>query len=188
MQTSFIPKKTYAKRNTNKKNYGGLMMGIATAVFVLTILATGVVFLYNRYLESEIEGMSKTLEREKGSLEKEIIKELSRIDKRINASVDILNKHMTLVSFFEMLEKNTLQNVRFGKLDFLPTEDGWELSMEGSADSYSTIALQSDVFEKDKNMSELIFSGLGVGSDGGVVFKVNSKIDPLLFSYRSSLE
>ena len=188
MQTSFIPKKTYENKITKRKDYGGLFMGVAVVIFILSILAAGSVFLYNRYLTSEIDNMAKTLDREKGSLEKEIIKELSKIDKKIEASKKILDNHITLVPLFELLEKNTLKNVMFEDLTLTPEDDGWSISMKGSADSYATIALQSDVFEDDNNMSELIFSNLGVGSKGGVIFEVTAKIDPKLLSYRNSLE
>ena len=187
MQTSFIPKKTQARKKV-KKNYGGLFMGIGAVVFILAILLAGAVFLYNRYLISEIERMSEDLARQKGSLEREVIKELSRLDERIEASKDILDKHITLTPLFELLEQNTLQEVKFESLSFYPEDDGWILKMNGMANSYATIALQSDVFGDDKNMSELIFSNLGVGSDGGVVFDVSAKIDLRLLSYRNSLE
>lgn len=188
MQTSFIPKRTYEKKSSLKKNYGGLLMGIAGVIFILSILLAGAVFLYNRYLVSEIENMAVTLEREKGSLEKEVIKELNRVDKKIEAAKKIIDQHITLAPLFELLEKNTLRSVRFEKLTFSPQNGEWILGMKGSADSYSSIALQSDIFENDKNMSELIFSNLGVGRDGGVIFDVTAKIDPRLLLYRNSLE
>ena len=188
MQTSFIPKKTYDQKKTKKRNYGGLLMGIAGVVFIAVILLAGTVFLYNRYLTSEIERMAETLEREKGSLEKEIIQELSRVDERIEASKKILDQHITLAPLFELLERNTLRAVRFEDLSFYPYDDEWILEMSGTANSYATIALQSDVFGKNKNMSELIFSNLGIGQDGGVIFDVSIKIDPRLLSYRNSLE
>ena len=188
MQTSFIPKKAERKKNV-KKSYGGLLMGISAVIFIVTILLAGTVFLYNRYLVSEIGRMSETLERLKGSLEKDIIEELNRIDERIEASKKILDKHITLTPLFELLEQNTLQEVRFERLSFHPEGDGtWILEMDGTANSYATIALQSDVFGDNKNMSELIFANLGVGTDGGVVFDVSVKIDSRLLSYRNSLE
>lgn len=189
METSFIPQKTYKKSNTKKRSYGGLLMGIASFIFVITILIAGTLFLYNRYLTKEIETMSQSLEREKGSLEKEVIKKLSLVDKRIEASKLVLDNHVTLVSLFDLLEQNTLQRVMFKELSFSPGEGGWwTLSLKGATNSYASVALQSDVFGKNKNMKELIFSNLGIGIDGGVVFDVSAIVDPRLFSYRNSLE
>ncbi len=190
METSFIPKQqTYKKPSTKKRNYGGLLMGIGGFIFIVTVLVAGTIFLYNRYLASEIDTMAQSLEREKGSLEKEIIKKLSLIDKRIEASKEVLNNHVTLVPLFDLLEQNTLQKVMFTELSFYPGDDGWwNLSMKGTTNSYATVALQSDVFGKNKNMKELIFSNLGIGNDGGVIFDVSAMIDPRLLSYRNSLE
>jgi len=164
-------------------------MGIAGFIFVATVLIAGTVFLYNRYLLNEINTMTEALEREKGSLEKDIIKELSLIDKRIEASKLVLENHITLVPLFDLLESSTLQRVMFKSLSFYPGDDGWwNLSLSGVTNSYATVALQSDVFGGNKNMKELIFSKLGVGTDGGVVFDVSALIDPRLLSYRNSLE
>ena len=188
MQTSFIPKKSQERRKTKKKDFGGLFMGVGVAVFILMILTASTVFLYNRYLEGQIENMASILDREKGSLEKEIIKELDLVDKRIESDKKILEKHTILTTLFELLEQNTLQEVSFKEMAFYPEEEEWVISMSGTADSYATIALQSDVFGENKNISELIFSDLGVGLDGGVVFSVTARIDQKLISYRRSLE
>ncbi len=188
MQTSFIPKKSYERKKTKKRDFGGLFMGVGVAVFILIILTASTVFLYNRYLVSQIENMASILDREKGSLEKEIIKELSSVDKRIESSKKILDDHIILTPMFELLEQSTLREVRFKEMAFYPEEGQWVLSMSGTANSYATVALQSDVFGENKNMSDLIFSNLGVGAEGGVVFDVSAKIDPRLISYRNSLE
>jgi len=189
METSFIPQKTYKKTIAKKRNYGGLLMGIVGFIFIVTILVAGTLFLYNRYLSKEIETMSQSLEREKGSLEKEVIKKLSLIDKRIEASKLILNNHVSLVPLFDLLEQNTLQKVAFQELSLTPGEDGWwNLSLKGKTNSYASVALQSDIFGKNKNMKNLVFSNLGIGNDGGVVFDVSAVIDPRLFSFRNSLE
>lgn len=189
METSFIPKQTYKKSGAKKRSYGGLLMGISGFIFIVTILSAAGVFLYNRYLVSEIDAMGISLDREKGSLEEDIIKKLSVIDKKIEASKKILNNHMTLVPLFELLEQNTLQKVMFKDMTLSPGEDGWwNLTLSGIADSYATIALQSDAFGKNKNIKELIFSNLGIGTDGGVVFDISALVDPRLLSYRNSLE
>jgi len=189
MQTSFIPKRSYENTKTKKRNYGGLFMGVSAVIFIVTILATAMVFLYNRYLTVQIEEMATTLDREKGSLEKEVIKELSLVSKKIESAKKILDKHIILTPLFDLLEQNTLKEVVFEDLSLSPEKDGWwSLTLSGQANSYAMVALQSDVFGRNKNMSNVVFSGLGVGKEGGVIFDVSALIDPRLFSYRNSLE
>ncbi len=189
MQTSFIPKKSYDNVKTKRRDYGGLFMGIGVVIFILMVLTAATVFLYNRYLNTQIEEMKVTLDREKGSLEKDIIKELSLISKKIESAKKILDNHIILTPLFDLLEQNTLRNVVFEDLSFSPEEDGWwSLTMSGRANSYATVALQSDVFGGNKNISNVVFSGLGVGTDGGVIFDVSVLVDERLFSYRNSLE
>jgi len=187
MQTSFIPKKIYAKSKLRGKNYGGLLMIIAVVIFVMMILVAGTVFLYRQYLTNEISKMANTLEREKGGFDTETIQELNRMDKRIELSKKILDEHMTLVPLIKSLEKNTLRRVRFDNLDFSFDGGKWLIEMDGVADSYATVALQADIFGKNNNMSELMFSNLGVNFDGNVVFNVSAVIDPRLISYRNDI-
>ena len=187
MQTSFIPKKIYSKSRLKGKNYNSLFMTVAIAVFVVMILSAGAVFLYRQYLVSEISKMSGDLAREKGGFDTVLIQKLDRMDKRIESSKKILDEHITLVPLIESLEKNTLRKVRFQNLDFAFENGEWAIKMNGVADSYATIAFQAEIFGKNNNMNELIFSNLGVSFDGNVTFDVSAKIDPRLISYRNSL-
>jgi hypothetical protein len=188
MQTSFIPKKSYNNTKTKRKDYGGLSMGISVTVFILMVLTAATVFLYKRYLNTQVNEMAVALDREKGSLEKDIIKELSLVSKKIESAKKILDKHVILTPLFELLEQNTLGNVAFEKLSIAQKKDGWFLEMSGEANSFTTVALQSDAFGNNKNMSDVVFSGLGAGLEGGVVFDVSILVNERFFSYRNSLE
>lgn len=184
MQTSFIPKKIHAKSRLKGKNYGSLLMTVAVAIFIVMILSAGAVFLYRQYLTNEISKMSSALVREKGGFDTVIIQKLDRMDKRIESSKKILDEHITLVPLIKLLEKSTLRRVRFNNLDFSFDGGKWLVKMEGVADSYAAIALQADIFGKSNNMSELMFSNLGVSFDGSVVFDVFAEIDPRLIAHR----
>ena len=118
----------------------------------------------------------------------EIARRLGLPNDIADRAAELLGKgERSLTSLIESLEKNTLRKVRFKNLDFSSEDGKWIIRMEGAADSYAAIALQADVFGKNNNMSELMFSNLGVSFDGSVVFDVSAKIDPRLISYRNSL-
>ena len=164
-------------------------MFIALAVFLGMLLASAGGYFYRNFLQSELQTKSATLVRENDSLDLGLIQDLSKLDKRIKSAEEILNAHISLMPLFELLEKNTLKGVAFKEFDFNTDNKGdYILELNGSAVDYAAIALQSNVFGKDKNILEPIFSDLGVGSSGLVTFSMTAKIDPRLLSYRDSLK
>ncbi|MBU1046227.1 hypothetical protein KKH36_00400 [Patescibacteria group bacterium] len=186
METSFIPKKNYAKATSNK-NYVGLFLTIASFIFVLSIVSSIGVFFYKSFLEGEIENKNIILEKEKGNLDLTLIQELSQFDKRMEAAKDILNKHISLVHLFSFLEENTLKEVMYSNLSFEKSKEGYLLTLDGKASSYAAVAIQSDIFGRHKDIKEPIFSDLGVNSEGDIIFSVVMKLDPRLISFKDNL-
>ena len=187
-QTSFIPKKDYLRDKKTNKTYAGLATVVAGVIFVAMVFIAAGVFFYEQFLVSEIGKNSAILEREKGNLDVETIQKLAELDKRIESAKEILDKHISLIPLFELLEKNTLKTVSFDNFNFAVEKDGITLDMDGIADSYTAVALQSDIFGKNKNIVEPIFSNLGVNFNGDVTFTVLAKIDPRVVLFRNSLE
>ena len=187
MQSSFIPKKNYEKKSTGTGNYVSLLMFISLAIFLGTVLAAGGGYFYKNFLESELKNKSEILVRENSNLNLGLIQELSRLDTRIKSAETILNKHISLLPLFELLKKNTLKGVSFNNFDFSVDKKDFLLKLDGTAIDYASVALQSNVFGKNKNILEPIFSELGVNADGNVTFSMTAKIDSRLLSYRDSL-
>ena len=61
------------------------------------------------------------------------------------------------------------------------------LELHGKTVTFSEVALESDQFNKEKALKDVLFSGFTVAKDGGVEFVVNATIDPTTINYRSNL-
>ena len=60
--------------------------------------------------------------------------------------------------------------------------------MDGVADSFSTVALQSDQFDGNKLLKDVDFTGItSEPTTGRVQFSVSATVDPSVFSYTSTL-
>jgi hypothetical protein len=59
--------------------------------------------------------------------------------------------------------------------------------MGGIASSFSSVALQSDIFGENKFIQEPIFSNLNLDSKGDVIFDFSAFVDPRLLSYSDSI-
>ncbi len=186
METSFIPKKDYSEKKSGKK-FVGLSVAVSSFVFVAVLVASAGVYFYKGFLESNIVNKNIILEKEKGGLDLALIQKLSKFDKRVEVTKEILNKHTSLVHLFSFLEKNTLKEVMFDNFNFEITKEGYMLTLDGKASSYAAIAIQSDILGKNKNIINPIFSDLGVNTLGDIIFTVSMKIDPKLISYKDNL-
>ncbi len=185
-QTSFIPKKTFETGPATKTRVGagGIFSIIAACLFVLSLLISGGVFLYERFLATSIERKKETLEQAKKAFEPELIRELSRLDSRLSLAEDLLDEHIAPSGLFDLLEDVTLETVRFTTLGYGIEESGVRVTLQGEARSFASVALQSDEFAKNRSIRDPIFSGLTLDERGAVEFTVNALIDPALLSYK----
>ncbi len=183
-QSSFIPKKENSSGPAYKAS-GSIFSFFATLIFVVAFVASLGVFVYEKYLSGRIAKMENSLTMARQALQPELIKELSRSDSRIVSAKELIDKHITLSSFFEFLQINTLQSVRFNGFTFISDENGkFAVTMKGEARSYATVALQASIFSGDSGLIDPQFSGLDLNEDGMVVFSFKTGVSPSLISYR----
>ena len=191
LQTSFIPKKapvlaptTFGAR-VRTVNFFGVF---ALVVFFLTVGLSALVFFYKANLISLISDMDTTLAAAKKSFEPEFINDASRLSARIEGALELLNSHRALSPLFDILEKKTLETVRFQDLNFTALK-GQEttVSMTGQAQSFNAVALQSDVFGTERSFKDPVFSNFNLNERGDVIFNFKTTIMPELLQYRETV-
>jgi len=183
VSTSFIPKQAL---NAEKARTGGvgLFLLISILIFVLSIIAAGAAFAYTGLLNQRLAGQKASLDLQKGAFDPATIQDLLRLDSRLQQSRALLTKHVAPSAIFNFLAQNTLVNVQFTSFDYaLNTDGSANLQLNGTADSFSTIALQSDALGKSSVLKDVIFSGINIGADNRVSFNVSAVVDPSLLSY-----
>lgn len=167
----------------------GLFFLLALLVFFMSLLAAGAAFGYEQLLTKRIADKDQDLRQAEGAFNPGTIQELVRMDQRLNQADSLLSKHVAPSALFYFLSTITLERVQLTSLDFSLQPDGTaDISLGGSADSFSTVALQSDQFGASKVLRDVIFSGITVGDTGRVNFSVNASVDPGLVSYSKYLE
>ena len=165
----------------------GIFMLLAISIFVISIALGVGVFFYEKIIESSIESKAESLDRAQAAFEPGLIRELSRLSARIDSSKDLLNSHTALSAFFEHLEKVTLQTVRFSNLSISEEDGKTALSMNGEAESFSSIALQDQRFGDSDIIVEPIFSNLSLDASGNVTFSFFASIDTSRIAYEETL-
>ncbi|MFH1365856.1 MAG: hypothetical protein ABIG99_00460 [Patescibacteria group bacterium] len=189
-QTSFIPKKPIIKEEAISSRPVGIFLIIPLFILFTTLLATGGMFFYKGILVKKIVDMENTLNLAKNRFELSKITELQALDKRLKASSEILSKHTTVIPIFDALEQITMKSVRFTKFSYdLGVDDTAviNIKMSGVAIGYRSVALQSDLFAKNKNLINPIFSNLALDNSGNVLFDLEFLVDPAFINYKQTL-
>lgn len=191
--TSFIPKRSLAKTTKEHRRRGGGSISIVPFITLILFLgALGLtmgVFLYDQFLIQNLNQKKEALVDAREALDSPLIDEMERLDSRIKSAKLILNNHVILTGLFDLLEQQTLTNVRFTDFSYEIFEGATiDLTMRGTARSFNAIAVQSEIFDRDRLIQNPIFSGLNVDESGNVIFNFTASIDPRLLSYTLTFE
>jgi hypothetical protein len=118
----------------------------------------------------------------------ELINKIVRLDNRINTAKKLLEDHIAVSYFFDLLEKTTLKTVRFKdfSIEYL-SKDKITVSMKGQAQGFVAVALQSDKFSSDSLFKNTIIGDIALEPAGTVSFSVISSVDPSVLSYVSNM-
>lgn len=190
-QTSFIPKKPIVGERAVATRSISIFTILSVTLLFTVILATGGFYLSNSNLVKTIKEMENTLELAKGRFTPSKITELQLLDKRLRASSEILFKHITVTPIFQTLADITMKTVRYSKFsyDFTGEKDlKVAIKMSGLAAGYRAVALQSDLFAKNKNLIDPVFSNLTLDDKGNVLFELNFSVDLSFVNYKQTLQ
>lgn len=187
-QTSFIPKKPLIEERAVKSRSVGIFT--ITSIFVLftVLLASVALYFYKGILTKSLTQMQSDLNLAKNRFEPSKITELQVLDKRLRAATQILSKHIVVTPIFEALAAITMKTVRFTKFSYNIGADGKiDVTVSGLAIGYRSVALQSDLFAKNKNLIGPVFSNLTLDDKGNVVFDLAFSVDPAFVNYKQML-
>jgi hypothetical protein len=189
VSTSFIPKKQLVGEPRVHASAYGFILLVLVLIFIASIVAAGAAFGYKQFLNASIVSKKHSLELAEQAYQPGVIQDLTRLDSRINQAKLILGKHMAASGVFAFLASQTLERVKFNSFNYQLKEGGGvDLRLDGEADSFSTIALQSDQFGTSKVLKDVIFSNIVVDpATGRVTFSVTTNVDQSFILYSNSV-
>ncbi|MFA6536158.1 MAG: hypothetical protein WCT25_01850 [Candidatus Paceibacterota bacterium] len=183
-QSSFIPKKPLTSEGARGKSGVNLFLIIALAIFVLAAAGSAGVFLGNRYLSQQLDNDKKVLAHDEEAFDPNTVRQLIKLSNRLIVAKGILGNHIAPSSIFSLLEKLTIQSIRFKSFDFsFSNESGAKLAMRGQAEGFNAIAFQADVFGKNRFVKNPVLTDLTLERDGTVSFNFTSSLDPAILAY-----
>lgn len=179
VKTSFIPKASLQTERREVKSGGQVALAnvITGVVLVLAILGSAGIFLFERFTIQNIENMRVSLERSREAFEPGTIKELSRLNTRIETGKVLLADHIALSTLFDELEEMTLSSVRFSDFSYEETGGRPIIKANGEAASFNAVALQSGAFSKSVLITDPIFSDVNIGTGGAIDFNFSAVLN-----------
>ncbi|MFA4975286.1 MAG: hypothetical protein WC839_02865 [Candidatus Paceibacterota bacterium] len=189
-QTSFIPKKPMIEDRAVKSRSISILTIISIFIFLTIVIATGALYFYKGILTKNISKMESDLTLAKDRFEPAKITQLQILDKRLDASSEILSKHVAISPIFEELQAITMKTVSYTKFSYVVDDANTKIivKMSGVALGYRSVALQSDIFAKNKYFIDPVFSNLLLDDKGNVVFDLEFSVDPVFLDYKKVFE
>lgn len=202
-QTSFIPKKPImpeGPRHTPAATSILMLLGIL--VFVASLAGAVGTFFVKAYLETSQTQYKVDLANNEKRFNAPLIAELSRANTKIDLAKQLLKNHLAVSEALTIVAALTADKVYFTSFDFSAPDDfgngaaessTFKIKMNGVADSFNSIAFQSDVFGKsqkygtNKILKNPILSNLSVDGDGNVKFNFSGELQLADISYEKVL-
>ncbi len=180
VKTSFIPKTSL--QTPEARHPTGSPVALANLVcgiiLVLAIAGAGGIYAFQQYTNSQIASKQQSLALSREAFQPATIKELSRLDTRIQIAEGLLATHLSPSKLFNDLESLTLASVRYNNFNYSVASPGHVvLTMSGEAADFNSVALQSESFTKSSIITDPIFSNVNVDQKGTVTFDFTGIID-----------
>lgn len=189
-QTSFIPKKPVVKERSTTSEPISPLIVIALLILFTVALAAGSIYFFKKLTEKQLDDMKENLKLAQADFETEKIADLQVLDRRLKASAEILSGHVAVTPLFKALQELTLKTVRFTEFNYELGEDRGapiKIITSGQAVGYRSIALQSDLFIKNKSFIDPVFSNLSLDKNGNVLFDLEFSVEPSFLNYKQAL-
>lgn len=185
LQTSFIPKQPLADNGVKKTSVPtSLFSIIGWFIFIVVVVASVGVFVYEQYLTKSIDSKNIELSNRVKSFDTATVDHFVQLDSRLQAAATILNNHLAFSKLLSLIADHTVQSVQFTDFKYGYDDAGKiSLTLGGKAPDFASVALQSDTFSSQAYLQNQVFSGLGLSQDGGVVFKFAALVDPAALQY-----
>lgn len=187
---SFVPKQPVRSANRPKANQSLNVFSMASLVLLIAAaILAGAVFGYSLLLEREKSQKTEELTQIQQSVDQAAVEDLVRFGHRLTAAQEILNNHLTPSALFAVLERDTVSGVQFSDFQYQIGDEGEiAITLQGLAESFNTLAYQSQVLSQNPFLRNQIFADTSVeGETESVSFSFSATVsDELILAGNSA--
>ena len=178
-----------------------IFMIIGVIVFVASVAGAVLSFVGKDFLISSQDKLKLDLKERENHFDKVTISKLEKASVKIGLAKELLDKHSAVSEVFNIIAGLTIEGVYFKGMELVATDDPmnsngklYKINMKGLANSYSSVAWQSDVFGRssrygtNKTLIDPVLSNLSVDDQGNVSFDFTANISQSDISYSKVLD
>lgn len=204
-QTSFIPKKPLMPQETSRSRAPtSIFMSIGILIFIVSLVAAGLSFFAKDYLLKAQVKLKEDLAENEKRFNEPLIEKIKKANLKIDIAKELLKNHAAVSEAFNIIATLTAEKVYFTSFEIMAPEaaanatggttGSYKIRMKGVADSFNSIAWQSDVFNKSvkygttKVVKNPVLSDLIVDQSGNVSFFFSAELALPDISYSKTLE
>jgi len=150
------------------------------ALFILgvSLVAAGGVFAYEKYLSGESASKGAELAKDEQSVSQNTVQQFVELQNRLSSATGLLDTHVTLTNFFNILESLTLSHVQYTSLKLTVNDDRTaDLDATGVASTFNALAAESKAFSSSPQIERAVFSNFVTQKNGGVSFSLTATVD-----------
>jgi hypothetical protein len=183
-QSSFIPKGPMTEEKVFQKKKVGVFGVLAIFLLIISIAGSAGMYVYKGMVQSDITSLESQMASAEKSINQKSIKDMAAFSKKLEIMKTLVTNHEVIAGFLNLMSSSTVSTVQFTGLSYSQDKDGsLAVSLKGKATSYASVALQEDVFSRDKHISEINFSNLSLTDDGMVSFDLTMSVDSKISVY-----
>lgn len=154
-----------------------ILLYLSIGLFFLVGAAFGGLLLLNRAQKESHVTLLGEVNKKEEDLKSDILRQIFLLEGRLKGLRTLLSAHIFPSNVIKLLERDTLPQVRF--LNFNFDAASGRLDMTGEAASYSVLARQINVFERDPQIEQVEFGGLSIlGGANLAGFKLTIIVKP----------
>lgn len=180
IKTTFVPRRPQlAAAPSPVAGHGpDFILIFSSFIFIASVLLWGGVYAWQFLLKSQIAEQEKSLAKAEQEFDSKFVDEATRLNDRIVAAEDILDRHVAPSALLDILEQFTLRTVSFQTFTYVQGPDGKiSLAASGVGESFKSIVLQSDQFGGPAQMRDVVFSRLEPNDQSLVTFNFSATAD-----------
>ena len=185
--TTFIPKKPIVPETsgpTPTSRPVGLLSTISTILFFVAIICAIGVYVWEKYETQQSAKLAASIALVEKSFEPQLITQLQTLDTQLKSANSILANHTVVTPIFNVLASSTLPQVQFTKMSLIDdATKGLTVTMSGVANSYQTIAQESDVLGSTSAFKNVLFSNFVLTTSGQISFDLSFYVDPSISNF-----
>jgi hypothetical protein len=163
--TSFIPKQGPVKRNKQTATRQVHVLAvIAYVAFVASLIAAVGLFLYEGYIEKQLEREVNALSQEIKGFSDADMERVREFNGRLRQTEDRLEKGISIASVLAALEQATVKSASVEQLSLKKTEDSYlTLTAKLATNNFDSTLFQRGVYERNDVIDSVVISDLTLG-------------------------